>query len=77
MRGWQHTSLDYDPTTDGDEEEWARTVAAEGWRTWHSSGVWVTIGNRRIGAAPSVSAATGRPPPAWRCRVKYEPPELT
>ena len=48
MSGWQHTTLDYDPTTDGDEEEWARAVAAEGWRTWHSSGVWITVGGRRV-----------------------------
>ena len=48
MSGWQHTSLDYDSTTDGDEEEWARAVAAEGWRTWHSSGVWVTVNGRRV-----------------------------
>ena len=48
MSGWQDTSLDYDPTTDGDEEEWARAVAAEGRRTWHPSGVWVTVNGRRV-----------------------------
>ena len=49
MTGWQHTTLDYDPATDGDEEAWARAVALEGWRTWHSAaGTWVTIGNRRV-----------------------------
>ena len=48
MDGWQHTTRDYDPATDGDEATWARTVAAEGWRTWHTSGVWVTVGRRRV-----------------------------
>ena len=48
MNGWQHRTLDYDPATDCDEEAWARAVAVEGWRTWHPSGVWVTIGSRRV-----------------------------
>ena len=48
MDGWQHTTRDYDPATDGDEEAWARAVALEGWRTWHASGVWVTVGSRRV-----------------------------
>ena len=46
--GWQHRTLDYDPTTDGDEEAWARAVAVEGWRTWHPTEVWVTVGSRRV-----------------------------
>ena len=46
--GWQHTTPDYDPATDGDEEEWAVAVALEGWQTWHASGVWVTVGSRRV-----------------------------
>lgn len=49
MDGWQHSPLDYDPATDGDEAQWG----SEPWppkadRAWHSSGVWVTIGNRRV-----------------------------
>ena len=48
MAGWQHSTLDYDPASDGDEEEWARAVAAEGWRTWQPTGVWVTVGSRRV-----------------------------
>ncbi len=46
--GWQHGCLDYDPEADGDEESWARTVAADGWRTWHATGIWITVGNRRV-----------------------------
>ncbi|GAA4402901.1 hypothetical protein GCM10023168_13910 [Fodinibacter luteus] len=46
--GWQHGTHDYDPETDGDEVEWARARAAEGWRTWHASGVWVTVNGRRV-----------------------------
>ncbi len=45
MDGWQHTTRDYDPDADGEEETWARAVADEGWRTWHPSGVWVKAGN--------------------------------
>ena len=48
MDGWQHTTRDRDPTVDCDEEAWAEAVALEGWRTWHPSGVWVTIGSRRV-----------------------------
>lgn len=48
MDGWQHSTLDYDPVADGAEETWARAVALEGWRTWHASGVWVTVGSRRV-----------------------------
>ena len=33
---------------DGDEETWARAVAAEGWETWHSTGVWFTLEGRRV-----------------------------
>jgi hypothetical protein len=39
---------DDDPATDGDEEAWARAVAAEGRRTWHPSGEWVKVGSRRL-----------------------------
>lgn len=49
VSGWQCGIRDYDPTSDGDEEEWATAVAAEGWRTWHPTGVWVTIAGRRTG----------------------------
>ena len=48
MDGWQHSTLDYDPERDGSEEEWARAVAADGWRTWHPTGVWITVGSRRV-----------------------------
>ena len=48
VTGWQHTTRDYDPATDGNEEAWARTVAAEGWQTWTASGVWITLEGRRI-----------------------------
>ena len=34
MSGWQHTTLDYDPATDGDEEEWAHRLAEQGSGTW-------------------------------------------
>jgi hypothetical protein len=48
LEGWQHTTLDFDPDTDGDEEDWARAVASEGWRTWHQSAVWVTVGSKHV-----------------------------
>ena len=48
MTGWQHGCRDFDPSVDGAEEEWARAIAAEGWRTWHPTGVWVNIGGRRV-----------------------------
>ena len=48
MDGWQHTTLDFDPEADGDEARWAQKVALDGWRTWHASGVWVTVGNRYV-----------------------------
>jgi len=48
MDGWQHTTLDFDPEADGDEASWAQKVALDGWRTWHASGVWVTVGNRYV-----------------------------
>lgn len=48
MDGWQHTTLDFDPEADGDEAIWAQKVALDGWRTWHASGVWVTVGNRNV-----------------------------
>ena len=46
--GWQHTTRDYDPEVDGDEEAWARAVAEEGWRIWHPSGTWIQLGGRRV-----------------------------
>lgn len=46
--GWQHTCLDYDPATDGVEEQWARAVAEQGWRTWHATGPWIDFGGRRV-----------------------------
>ncbi len=48
MAGYQHTTLGYDPATNGNEEAWARAVPLEGWRSWHASGVWVTVGSRRV-----------------------------
>lgn len=48
MDGWQHTTLDFDPEADGDEARWAQKVALDGWRTWHASGVWVTVGTRYV-----------------------------
>ena len=48
MDGWQHTTLDFDPEADGHEARWAQGVALDGWRTWHASGVWVTVGNRYV-----------------------------
>ena len=59
MAGWNST-LDYDPQTDGDEEAWARAVALEGWRTWHASGVWVAVGNRRVRVGRCVGLACVR-----------------
>ena len=47
VTGWQYTTRDYYPATDGDEEPWARAVAAEGWQTWHAPGVWITLEGRR------------------------------
>jgi len=43
-----YSLFDFDPERDGEEEAWARAVAAEGWRTWHPTGVWVTVGSRRV-----------------------------
>lgn len=48
MSGWQHTTLDFDPEVDGSDGEWARRIAELGWRTWHSAGVWVDVGGRRV-----------------------------
>jgi len=53
MDGWQHSTLDGSSNltghlADGAEETWARAVALEGWRTWHASGVWVTVGSRSV-----------------------------
>jgi hypothetical protein len=54
--------LDLDPESDGDEEEWARAVAAEGWRTCQPT-VGVTVGEparATVGAAPSMPAPVVR-----------------
>ena len=48
MDGWQHTTRDFDRATDGDEEAWARAIALEGWTTWYRTGVWLTVGSRRV-----------------------------
>ena len=46
---WQYSSRRWDPDQDGDEEQWARRVAAEGWRTWlDGPGSWVGIDGRRV-----------------------------
>ncbi|WP_353952568.1 hypothetical protein V6K52_03730 [Knoellia sp. S7-12] len=44
----EYALIDYDPVTDGDEADWARTLDAHGWRTWHDTGVWVTVNGRRV-----------------------------
>jgi hypothetical protein len=60
MAGWQHRTVDFDPESDGDEEAWARAVAAEGWRT---SAPDRGLANRgepalaTVGAAPSVPSS--------------------
>ena len=49
MTTWQYSSRRWDPDQDGDEEQWARRVAAEGWRTWlDGPGSWVGIDGRRV-----------------------------
>ncbi len=47
MTSWQYTTLRFDPTRYGDEEAWARAVAADGWTTWRRSGATATIDGRR------------------------------
>ena len=42
----EYTLLDYDPVTDGDEVEWARRIDADGWRTWHETGVCIEVNGR-------------------------------
>lgn len=44
----EYALIDYDPTTDGDEADWARALDADGWRTWHDTGVWVTLNGRKV-----------------------------
>lgn len=59
ISGWPYSPIDFDPESDGDEEERARAVADEGWRTCHPTGVGVTVGEparATVGAAPSMHA---------------------
>ncbi|KGN41868.1 hypothetical protein [Knoellia aerolata] len=44
----EYALMDYDPVTDGDEADWARELDANGWRTWHGTGVWVEVNGRRV-----------------------------
>ena len=48
MASWQYTTVRFDPTRDGDEEDWARAVAADGWTTWRRAGATATIDGRRV-----------------------------
>ena len=49
MTGWQYSAPQWDPTRDGDEELWARAIAADGWRTWlDHTGTWTDINGRRV-----------------------------
>ncbi len=49
MTGWQYSAPQWDPTRDGDEELWARAVAADGWRTWLGhTGTWTDVNGRRV-----------------------------
>lgn len=64
--GWQHCCLDYDPATDGDEEQWARAVKAAGWRTYAATGIW---GHHRQPAGAQVGAA----PPLHQALVGSRP----
>ncbi|MBM6402161.1 hypothetical protein [Phycicoccus sonneratiae] len=49
MTTWQYTARQWDPERDGDEEQWAQTVAADGWRTWlDGPGAWTSIDGRRV-----------------------------
>ena len=48
VSGWQHGTHDYVPVRDGGEEGWARALAAQGWRTWHRTGVWVVVGSTQV-----------------------------
>ena len=46
---WQYTTRVWDPTLDGDEEDWARAIAADGWRTWLGHpGSSTTINARQV-----------------------------
>lgn len=45
---FEYTLMDYNPLTDGDEIEWGRAVDAQGWRTWHNTGVWIDLSGRRV-----------------------------
>ena len=46
---WQYSARTWDPDRDGDEEEWARRTAADGWRTWlEATGAWVRIDGRPV-----------------------------
>lgn len=40
--------MDFDPETDGDEVEWARSLDEQGWRTGHDTGVWQVFNGRRV-----------------------------
>ena len=48
-RVFTYALFDYDPERDGDEEEWARALADQGWRTWAAgSGPWIDLAGRRL-----------------------------
>lgn len=46
--GWQYSLVDWDPTGDVSEENWARALAAAGWRMWIGPGPWVDVNGRRV-----------------------------
>ena len=46
---WTYGLFDYDPEPGDDEEEWARELAEQGWRTWTPGpGPWITLEGRRL-----------------------------
>ena len=46
---WTYAVHDYDPERDGDEEVWAASLAAQGWRMWEAGpGPWITLEGRRL-----------------------------
>jgi len=46
---WTYAIHDFDPERDGDGEEWAASLAEEGWRMWEPGpGPWITLEGRRL-----------------------------
>jgi hypothetical protein len=45
---WQYGVRDFDPKGGKSAEDWAAELAAQGWRIWYPTGVWLGVNGRRM-----------------------------